>query len=561
MKSIKKSLKFILILILFTNIQAQETTEFNQITKLSTLAKVWGLLKYFHPRAGSGDIRWDDALVDVIGQVKDSQNIQQFNEALYTLIEKAGNISFLNFPDLSHLEDQKSPVHSWIQDNSLLEWYTAFKLEILISNFQPFTNHYVTYTDQVGNTEFKGELRQRSSSTLSEEFRLLSLFRYWNIIYYFYPNKHLLDKKWEDVLEEFIPKFQNSNTNLEYHLTVKELTTQINDSHASTYSMTLYEFWGTLYPPFETKYINGKTVIFSVYENLLDHSDQLLPGDIITHIGDKAVEKIRNEQRKYIGASNPPGIERNLNKVIFKGNNQIMELTISRNGFISKVSVNRYEWGTIQEQIDLNEQRREKWKILDGNIGYIDMGILQNIDVSPAMNSLMDTKALIIDIRNYPEFIVYDICNYLHKEPKTFYLWRYPDPKKIGEFRTIQPATSAGHNNKHYYRGKVILLVDETTQSSAEFTCMAIQTAPDVTTIGSQTAGADGNVSYFYLPGGIYTYFSGCSPLYPDGRETQRVGIDIDIISKPSIQGIADGKDEVLDRAIEYINQSLENEK
>jgi carboxyl-terminal processing protease len=54
-------------------------------------------------------------------------------------------------------------------------------------------------------------------------------------------------------------------------------------------------------------------------------------------------------------------------------------------------------------------------------------------------------------------------------------------------------------------RGKVILLGDEQTQSHAEFTMMALKTAPDVTIVGSPTAGADGNVSLIALPGGLRT--------------------------------------------------------
>jgi carboxyl-terminal processing protease len=46
---------------------------------------------------------------------------------------------------------------------------------------------------------------------------------------------------------------------------------------------------------------------------------------------------------------------------------------------------------------------------------------------------------------------------------------------------------------------------------------------------------------------------SGLGVYYPDGRETQRVGIDIDIEVKPTIEGIQKGEDELLNRALEFI--------
>lgn len=56
------------------------------------------------------------------------------------------------------------------------------------------------------------------------------------------------------------------------------------------------------------------------------------------------------------------------------------------------------------------------------------------------------------------------------------------------------------------------------------------------------------------LPGNIFTYISGIGVLTPDGSETQRIGIVPDIKIEPTIKGIRAGKDEVLEKAIELIN-------
>ncbi|HZH70730.1 MAG TPA: S41 family peptidase, partial [Flavobacteriaceae bacterium] len=112
-------------------------------------------------------------------------------------------------------------------------------------------------------------------------------------------------------------------------------------------------------------------------------------------------------------------------------------------------------------------------------------------------------------------------------------------------------------DNPDYYRGKVVILVNETTQSSAEFHTMALQVAPKAKVFGSQTAGADGNVSEIYLPGNIRTMISGIGVYYPDGTETQRIGIIPDVEVKPTIEGIRAGKDEVLEAALNYLNSDL----
>jgi len=92
--------------------------------------------------------------------------------------------------------------------------------------------------------------------------------------------------------------------------------------------------------------------------------------------------------------------------------------------------------------------------------------------------------------------------------------------------------------------------VNEISISQAEYTAMAYRAAPRATVIGSTTAGADGNVSPIGLPGGIRTLISGIGVYYPDGRETQQVGIVPDVVVRPTIKGIREGRDEVLERAI-----------
>jgi C-terminal processing protease CtpA/Prc len=85
---------------------------------------------------------------------------------------------------------------------------------------------------------------------------------------------------------------------------------------------------------------------------------------------------------------------------------------------------------------------------------------------------------------------------------------------------------------------------------------MALRAMPNAVVVGSTTAGADGNLSQIPLPGGLSTAISGLGVFYPDHRPTQRVGIVPDVIAKPTIQGIAAGRDEVLEAAKRILEDS-----
>lgn len=105
------------------------------------------------------------------------------------------------------------------------------------------------------------------------------------------------------------------------------------------------------------------------------------------------------------------------------------------------------------------------------------------------------------------------------------------------------------------YQGKIVVLINEDAVSQAEHTCLFLEQVADVTFIGSPTMGANGDVTNFGIPGGIRLSFSGQGVRHADGRQLQRLGIQPDIPCKPTIAGIRAGKDEVLERAIEFVQE------
>ena len=71
--------------------------------------------------------------------------------------------------------------------------------------------------------------------------------------------------------------------------------------------------------------------------------------------------------------------------------------------------------------------------------------------------------------------------------------------------------------------------------------------------IGSPSTGADKNVVKIQLPGGIITYISGIGIYYPDGTKTQGIGIIPDVYIRPTREGVKEGRDELLEKAIELV--------
>jgi hypothetical protein len=203
----------------------------------------------------------------------------------------------------------------------------------------------------------------------------------------------------------------------------------------------------------------------------------------------------------------------------------------------------------------MKEKQDSCFKMISPEIGYIYLGSIKSKYLPAIFESVKNTKGIIIDLRCYPfEFVALSMGQYLVPVKTEFAKLTDGSAEWPGLFTFAKPVT-VGQENKAYYKGKIVILVNEYTQSQAEYTAMAFKVSPNATIVGSATAGADGNAKQFYLPGGILTMISGKGVYYLNGGETQRVGIVPDMEIKPTIDGIKHGEDEVLNKAVEIINK------
>jgi C-terminal processing protease CtpA/Prc len=147
--------------------------------------------------------------------------------------------------------------------------------------------------------------------------------------------------------------------------------------------------------------------------------------------------------------------------------------------------------------------------------------------------------------------VVFALGSHLVDKPTEFVRFTVGILSDPGEFSYTRPLTI--QPKAPHYAGKVVVLVDEITQSQAEYTAMAFRAAPETIVVGSKTAGADGNVSRIPLPGGLHTMISGIGVFYPDKRPTQCIGILPDVEAKATIAGIRSGRDEVLEEGLRQI--------
>jgi C-terminal processing protease CtpA/Prc len=105
------------------------------------------------------------------------------------------------------------------------------------------------------------------------------------------------------------------------------------------------------------------------------------------------------------------------------------------------------------------------------------------------------------------------------------------------------------------FQGVPVFLTDERAISYAE-SVMGIVEAYDIAEIvGRTTAGANGNVNPFLLPGGYDVGWTGMKVLKHDGSQHHLVGIIPTVPVARTVAAIRAGRDEDIEAAIEIIQQ------
>jgi C-terminal processing protease CtpA/Prc len=526
------------------------------IKRIATFCKFWGFLKYYHPSIAAGEINWDSVFINNISLIEKVNSKKGFNLILSDILNSFNyhHVCDSNIERVSNNYDELDN-YLWICDTSMFNNFIISKLKELINFKTQFDNYYVQVIPEIGNTKYSNEI-EYNDFLPDKNLRLLALSRYWNIINYYFPYKDLMDENWEQVLEYYIPEFIIAYDTLDYHLKVAELSTRINDGHGFVYSSIINKYLGYYSFPYRIDYIDNKTIIKETIFDSLARISDLKICDVILSIDGKPIEEIRCNLKKIIGGSNNNSKEKFINEFIFNSSQDSIKLIINRNNDTIEVIEKKYILYEFYEKIE--QEKLAKIKVLqfyNNQIAYVNLGFLYPNDVDSIMKLAVNSKAIIFDIREYPHNTLYKISNYLNPIGVEFVKFVTPDLDYPGTFK-IEPGYKVGPEgyNNDYYKGKVFVLINENTKSHGEFTVMALQTAPDVTLIGSPTAGADGNISQVILPGKIYCMFSGIGVIYPDGRITQRKGISPDVYVYPTLNGIKEGRDEVLEKALEILD-------
>lgn len=528
-----------------------------QTQNLEMLGRVWGFVKYHHPAISAGQRQWDYELFRVMPKVLAAQTRNAANIAVADWIRGLGDI--VDCTACATL--RRNDVHfdlqlPWLNDEGTLGLDLTTLLRSIHRNRSRGPKFYVSQVAGVGNPAFEHELAYPNVRFPDPGYQLLGLYRYWNIIEYWYPNRNVLDQDWDAVLAEFVPRVTLARDKDAYQLEMIQLIGRITDTHANLNVPTpVLPPAGTCQLPVVTRFIGNRAVVTDYFESKAGTDSGIKVGDVIESLDGGPVPQLVARWMPYYPGSNEAARLQRIARSLTRGPCTRVEVGIRRENGLATVSAERVPLTRLNISTGTTHDRPgETFQLLADDVAYLKLSSVKAADVAGYINRAKDTKGLVIDIRNYPsEFVVFALGSLLVDRPTPFARFTAGDLDNPGTFYWTGIVPLMPQSPHH--AGKVAILVDEVSISQSEYTAMALRSAAGAIVVGSTTAGADGNVSSIPLPGGLNTLISGIGVFYPDKRPTQRIGIVPDIEVTPTVEGIRAGRDEVLEEAIRQVRK------
>ena len=527
------------------------------LDNLETLCRVWGYAKYHHPVFCDTLCRVDvdSALFALLPRVVHADR-ETRNRHLLDWVRSLGDYT----PNRVECEQALAPYDlvetadlGWTADTVLL----GGELSHLLQDLR-YAERDENYYLRMGTME--NELGYRYLSLRNEKsyptpqmdngLNLLTLFRLWNVIEYYAPNRSLTLHPWNEVLSTYIPLMGVETDPVRFSRLYFRLIRELNDGHA--YAPIEMLFGQRMLPVWPLQ-AEGRLFVGYSDDRVLERGDEVVAID-----GEPLSERL-DLLRKYASRSNEASLREALRLYGLCTRRDTAEVVRRRAGSCDTLRVATGPYGSVSSLYDPAQLAQPPFRLLADSVGYIYAGTFSREHLAEVVQTLPRTRALIIDLRTYPQnmdiALTALIGQSLRTEPVVAWQMVHPTLALPGLFFRQEQWLYNGFEEgaarcTEPYKGRVILLVNESTQSNPEFQAMAFQSCPQTLTIGSPTSGADGDIVWIPLPGGLMTSFSGIGVLYPDGTQTQTVGVRLDVEVLPTAEGLQAGRDEVLERAL-----------
>ena len=396
----------------------------------------------------------------------------------------------------------------------------------------------------------RAELNQISLNGLTAEdaaLRYGDVVVAWNVLQHFYPYFGVVGTDWNAVLTRALRRAAADETSAEFLQTLRRMVAQLGDGHGRVYHPLTEKRAGL---PFAVDQVEGEAVITAVADSAVEEDACFRRGDVVVSIGGTPARDVLRQSKRYISGSPQWKTERALGRFGRGERGTSVRLTLRRGGDTHACRVARRFEGSLRPE------RPAPIEELRGGVYYVDLGRAEMSAIRERMQALADAEGVIFDMRGYPKGGAQAVLQHLTNDTLRSARWQvpqfiYPDQEnRVGYDTTGRWRLPP---KEPYFTGEVVFLTGPGAISYAESIMGIVEHYELGEIVGQATAGTNGNINPFTLPGGYRVVFTGMRVVKHDRSQHHLVGIQPTVPTERTLEDVREGRDTALQRALELI--------
>ena len=208
-----------------------------------------------------------------------------------------------------------------------------------------------------------------------------------------------------------------------------------------------------------------------------------------------------------------------------------------------------YDWMAAKP-----EPTRPAIDILDDGVIVVDLTRVDWAELKRERRKLARAPGVVIDLRGYPTDAGSRILEHMITEPESrdwMFVAQQVTPDQQGPIEWEGYSWDLEPRRPHI--DNTVWITDSSAISYAESVMGHVADLGIGPIIGRPTAGANGNINPYRLPGGYMISWTGMKVLNRDGSQHHVIGVLPTHPMEPTIEGLREGRDELLEAALKLV--------
>ncbi len=387
--------------------------------------------------------------------------------------------------------------------------------------------------------------------------RLATVVVAWNAIQQFYPYFAEVPAHWPSTLAQTLAQAAAVPDERTFLLALEHMLAELRDGQAGARCDRLPPAGQV---PLQWAWVERSLVVTRCGPGA---PGEVRPGDVVTALDGLPVDQVVAAAEAIVSAATPAA--RRLGA--------LRELRLGPAGRTARIELEHIDGSaaTVEVQLlgpgdaqtgsaELRDAPARQLSEVASGIRYCDLHGVDDDSLRALLPELVAAAAVVFDLRGGAGGCA--VLEHLIDEPIGYARWQQlvvtrPDRKGI----SFRPSAWERRPAEPRIRGRAAFLTGAGTVGRAETIVSAATHFGLAETVGEPTGGTDGEVVSLPLPGGYEVYFTGTKALNPDGSRHHGAGLRPTIPAGRTRAGIAAGRDEVLERAIEVLREGSSRER